>query len=108
VLALASPDGNVAAKWSPSSRRLRRGSPARQADADHQVQREQHLLVFGSERRSDRRRQPVRSRSSPELGHTKNAAKELLGNGKGASAITDLMHEEGPGANCRGNLSDSR
>jgi len=35
-------------------------------------------------------------------GHTKNVAKELLGDGHGASAITDVMHEEGPGTNCNG------
>ena len=35
-------------------------------------------------------------------GHTKNVAKELLGDGHGASAITDQMHEMGPGASCNG------
>ena len=35
-------------------------------------------------------------------GHTKNVAKELLGDGHGASAITDLMHEMGPGTSCNG------
>jgi len=38
-------------------------------------------------------------------GHTKNVAKELLGDGRGASAITDLMHEEGPGTNCNGHTN---
>jgi hypothetical protein len=38
-------------------------------------------------------------------GHTKNVAKELLGDGHGASAITDVMHVEGPGANCNGNTN---
>jgi hypothetical protein len=32
-------------------------------------------------------------------------AKELLGDGHGASAITDVMHEEGPGANCNGHAN---
>jgi len=35
-------------------------------------------------------------------GHTKNVAKELLGDGHGASAITDMMHEMGPGTACNG------
>jgi len=38
-------------------------------------------------------------------GHTKNVAKDLLGDGHGASAITDLMHQEGPGANCNGHTN---
>src|SRR5262245_11291385 len=35
-------------------------------------------------------------------GHTKNVAKEVLGDGHGASAITDMMHAEGPGTACNG------
>jgi hypothetical protein len=38
-------------------------------------------------------------------GHTKNVAKDLLGDGHGASAITDLMHQEGPGTNCNGHTN---
>ena len=38
-------------------------------------------------------------------GHTKNVAKALLGDGHGASAITDLMHEEGPGTSCNGHTN---
>jgi len=38
-------------------------------------------------------------------GHTKNVAKELLGDGHGASAITDVMHEMGPGASCNGHTN---
>ena len=38
-------------------------------------------------------------------GHTKNVAKDLLGDGRGASAITGLMHEEGPGTNCNGHTN---
>ena len=38
-------------------------------------------------------------------GHTKNVAKDLLGDGHGASAITGLMHEEGPGTNCNGHTN---
>jgi hypothetical protein len=48
---------------------------------------------------------PFQARRVQNWGHTKNVAKELLGDGHGASAITDVMHVEGPGANCNGNTN---
>jgi hypothetical protein len=46
-----------------------------------------------------------------EAGHTQNwgqvvgVAKQVLGDGKGASAIANQIHDEGPGTNCRGYAS---
>jgi hypothetical protein len=48
---------------------------------------------------------PFEAGRAQNWGHTKNVAKDLLGDGRGASAITDLMYEEGPGAACNGSTN---
>jgi len=48
---------------------------------------------------------PFQAGHTQTWGQTKNVAKELLGDGRGASAITGLMHEMGPGTSCNGHLN---